>query len=428
MPDLTSEVLPILKSYRLPDLNLGDEFVYPHYEGGSILNLPASLCRFLGVPEIGPAPLLPEITASLGEEFLRVMVILIDALAFHRLRRWIGDEGLLVWNRLVDNGVLSPLTSITPSTTSAALTAIWTGRSAAEHGIVGYEMWLKEYGIVINSILQSPMSFQGDPGSLWRAGFTPENFMPFQTLGEHLRAQGVNTYAFQHHSISRSGLSQMFFRDVDVHAFNTPADLWVNARQLVEGRPGEKQFVWVYWGEVDYLSHLYGPDDERTEEEFRLFSAAFERIFLKRLSAAARKDTLVILLADHGQINTRPDPYYDLRTHPSLIRRLHIFPTGENRLVFLHVRPGQREAVREYIERTWRNQFHFLDSGFAAGAGLFGPGQGHPGLADRMGDLVLLARGDAYLWWSNKENHLYGRHGGLSADEMLVPFLAGRLE
>jgi hypothetical protein len=186
--------------------------------------------------------------------------------------------------------------------------------------------------------------------------------------------------------------------------------------------------VWVYWGEVDYLSHLYGPDDERTEEEFRLFSAAFERIFLKRLSAAARKDTLVILLADHGQINTRPDPYYDLRTHPSLIRRLHIFPTGENRLVFLHVRPGQREAVREYIERTWRNQFHFLDSEFAAGAGLFGPGQGHPGLADRMGDLVLLARGEAYLWWSNKENHLYGRHGGLSADEMLVPFLAGRLE
>lgn len=31
------------------------------------------------------------------------------------------------------------------------------------------------------------------------------------------------------------------------------------------------------------------------------------------------------------------------------------------------------------------------------------------------------------MWWSEKENLLIGRHGGLSADEMLVPFLAVRL-
>ena len=120
-------------------------------------------------------------------------------------------------------------------------------------------------------------------------------------------------------------------------------------------------------------------------------------------------------------------PHYDLRNHPSLVRRLHILPTGENRLMYLYLRPGQGEAVREYIERTWPNQFVFLDPAFAVSAGLLGPGKPHPRLHDRLGDLLVLARGNAYMWWANKDDHLYGRHGGLSPDEMLVPFLAVRL-
>ena len=40
---------------------------------------------------------------------------------------------------------------------------------------------------------------------------------------------------------------------------------------------------------------------------------------------------------------------------------------------------------------------------------------------------MAVAKGSAYWWWANAENALYGRHGGLSADEMLVPLLAARL-
>ncbi len=161
--------------------------------------------------------------------------------------------------------------------------------------------------------------------------------------------------------------------------------------------------------------------------EFESFSNAFERLFLNRLSAAARRDTLVVLTADHGQITTNPDPHYDLRNHPSLARRLHILPTGENRLAYLYIRPGQSEAVREYLERTWPGQFLLIEPAFAVANGLFGPGQPHPLLSERLGDLMVLSRGPAYLWWADKENLLIGRHGGMSAEEMLVPFLAAKL-
>jgi hypothetical protein len=281
--------------------------------------------------------------------------------------------------------------------------------------------------MVINSILHSPMSFQGAAGSLEKAGFNPQTFVAPPFLGEHLSAHGIQVHAFQHKSISGSGLSRMLQRDVDRQPFQTQSDLWVNARRLIERNPGQRKFVWIYWGEVDYLSHNYGPEDERVVSEITRFSEAFGALMLSKLSPGVRKDTLLVLTADHGQIGTQPDAHFDLGNHPNLTRRFRIMPTGENRCASLFIRPGQTEAVREYIERTWPNQFLFVDPVNAIECGLFGPGKAHPRLEDRLGDMLLIARGSSYLWWSPKEDHLLGRHGGFSEDEMLVPFVAAEL-
>lgn len=427
MTDLTEKLLPILKQNRLPGLDLADEYIYPAYAGHSILNIPSSLCRWLGAPGLQAGPLPAEILNLPGDGIRKVVLVLVDALALHRLQRWMADGTAPVWDELARRGLLAPLTSITPSTTSAALTALWMGRSAAEHGITGYEMWMKEYGVVANTILHSPITYKNDVGSLERAGFDPERFLPFTPLGAHLGAQGIKTYALQHHSIAHSGLSRMLFKDVEVQVFSTAADLWVNARHLLEQRPRQRMYTWIYWSEIDHFGHFYGPDDERTVAEFSTFSLAMQRFFLERLSPAARSDTLLILTADHGQIATRQEPRYDLRNHPGLLRRLHIQPTGENRLAYLYVRPGQLEAVKEYLECAWPGQFLVLESAYAQECGLFGPEEPNPRLLDRLGDLVVVARGDAYLWWADKDNRLLGRHGGLHPDEMLVPFLAVRL-
>jgi len=428
MPDLTADLLPDLTSHRLPGLDLGAEFQHPDYAGRSILNLPDSICRWLGAPQLGASPLTEDLAAPLGERYRAVVLVLMDALGLHQLRRWIGNGDAPMLGELAETGLLAPLTSIAPSTTSAALTTLWTGKSAAAHGIAGYELWLKEYGVVVNSILHAPMSFKGDVGSLEKAGFKPERFMDLPTLGAHLARHGVETFAFQHQSIARSGLSRMLLQDVNASAFRTPSELWVNVRRAVESlASGGKGYYWIYWGEIDHLSHFYGPDDERGLGELADFTAAFRRHFLETLSPAARRQALFILLADHGQIATQPDQHYDLRNHPALTRRLHILPTGENRLAYLYIKPGQQEAVREYIQRTWPNQFVILDPVYAVEAGLLGPGQTHPRLLERLGDLLVVARGNAYLWWSASEDHLYGRHGGLSPEEMLVPFLATRL-
>jgi len=430
MPDLTDQLLPRLKAHRIPGLDLPAEFIQPNYQGLSILNIPNSICAILGAPAKNTTPgLAPEIFEPLGGEVEKVLFILMDALALQRFKAWMEVQTELVWHRFIQQGVLAPLTSIAPSTTAAAMSSYWTAVPARSHGIVGYEGWLKEYGIVANMITHKPITFHsGRAGSLQEAGFSAEDFLPVDSIGSHLSKYGIELHVFQHYTIINSGLSRMLFKNVEKHGTSTAVDLWVTVRKLWEQRKGQKIFSWVYWPEVDGLSHFRGPDDERIVAEFSAFSQAFESMFLDKLNAEQLKNTLVILTADHGQISTnREDEHYDLRNHPDFTRRLHLLPTGENRLAFLHIRPGQVEAVREYIERTWPNQFSLLESAYAVEKGLFGFGEKHPGLHDRTGDLVALARGQAFWWWGAQPNPIYGRHGGLSSEEMLVPFLAARL-
>jgi hypothetical protein len=429
MPDLTDKILPHIKQTKIPGLELPQDLVHPQYDGHSILNIPNSVCKLLDVPPKNEIPALsPEILDPLGDGINKVLVILMDALALHRLRKWIAEKPDLVWGKLAADGLLAPVTSISPSTTSAAMTTYWTGTAPFSHGITGYEMWLKQYGLVANSILHTPMSFKsGGVGLLEKAGFSPDEFLPVTPLDPHLKQNGVAGHVFQHYSIINSGLSQMFFKEVSRHGIASAADMCHSLLELWQQSAG-KTFAWAYWSNVDTLGHSHGPDDPRGVSEVTSFSHNFEDIFLNQLSPEEKKDTLVILTADHGQITTdKYDPHYELRNHPEFLDMLHIQPTGENRLAFLHVLPGKIDAVKEYVAETWPGQFTLLESSTAAEKGLFGPGEMHPDLPNRIGDLTAVAHGDAFWWWGDRPNPIIGRHGGLGAEEMLVPFLAARL-
>jgi hypothetical protein len=429
MPDRTPEFLPRLYQRTLADIPTESGFLFPDYAGYSILNIPDSICKLLGARSLCDRPLADDLLAPFlaGDEIQRVVLILVDALALHRLQRWMNNGTAPVWQRLLEQGTLFPLTSIAPSTTSAALTSLWTGRSPLEHAITGYEMWMKEYGMVVNTILHTPISFKDDVGSLSKTGFDPTSFLPFPTLGAHLAAQGIPTYALQHRSIMHSGLSRMFFKEVKAHAFISAADLWVNLRQLLETKRSERYFAYVYWSEIDTLGHRYGPDEERVMAEFASLSASFEHLLLDRLSKGARRGTLFLLTADHGMLFTPKEAVYQIKEHPALWHRLHIQPTGENRLVFLYLRPGHCKAIEQLVKTTWPDQFYLLEPLNAVKAGLFGPGDLHPRLLERIGDLIVAARNTAYWWWGNEDNHLLGRHGGLHPEEMLVPLLGARV-
>jgi hypothetical protein len=130
------------------------------------------------------------------------------------------------------------------------------------------------------------------------------------------------------------------------------------------------------------------------------------------------------MVADHGHIPTRPNPAYELRNHPELLSHFVILPTGENRMPYLFLKGGREDAVRAYVDKTWPEQFRLYPARLVIDQGLFGTGEIYPLAYERTGDLIVFPQGDAYWWFANRDNPLIGRHGGLSRDEMLVPFFA----
>lgn len=425
MQDIIQASLERIRQAHLDGLDLGEGNLAPAYDGLSILNLPASVCAWLGAPPLPHPRIDLSALETLAEGVEQVIVTLIDAVALHRFERWFTGSPLKA--ELQGRPALfSALTSIVPSTTSAALTSLWTGRSPAEHGVLGYEIFLREFGMIANMITHAPAAFNGNAGLLYEGGFDPLHFLPVPTLGPALKEAGVESHAFLHYSIGRSGLSRMHYPQVEVHPFGGVGDLWIGVRHLAEMRRASRRFIWVYYGGVDGLSHRYGPDSEQAEIDFKAFLRAMQETFVGP-SAGSLPNTLVLLLADHGQILTPKEARWDLQNHPGFNELLHFQPTGENRLAYLHVKPDRSEDVQAYLEAAWPGSFQRLPSAEALQRGLFGPGEPAPSAADRLGEHVLLSQQEAYLWWARKENPLLGRHGGLSEQEMLVPLLAFRL-
>lgn len=421
-----------LRTYRPAGMgSLPAEFVWPRYEGQCVGNLAATVARALRVAPA--AEMLPPLRADLLDGMLdgvrRVILIVVDALGWEQVQRARAQHPGLVFNRLAEQGRVLPLTTTFLSTTNSVLSAIYTGRPSAQHGLLAYEIFLREWLMVIEAIgFSSP--HEAFARTLLKWEFDPLTFLPGATLAECLAAQGVPTDMLTLNAYTASPLSRMHFRgarEVRGHVF--ASEFWLALRQMVEEHRGERCFLSAYWSAVDNLAHRFGPADETGEVEILSLGMLLDEVFLKRLKPQDREGTLLLLTADHGQITTAPADAVVLDDHPQLRDALLFRPVGETRVPFLHARGGQVEAVGAYVQAHLSEAFTWLTRDEFLASGLLGPGTPHPEAQHRLGDYIGLSHGTRFLA-KNAEGAKkpIGRHGGLHPGEMLVPLMAVRLD
>jgi hypothetical protein len=416
------------KSPAVAPLGLPDEFVLPCYDL-SIANLPGTLADLLGAELAGATSPLPSaLWAEFAAGVRRVVWVILDAVGWLRFRQLLEKEPALCFARLAQTGRLFPITSTFPSTTTSALATLWTGYAPAQHGLVGSDMFLREFGMIVDTLGFCPA---GEPRQeqMTERGLVPERFLPVPGLAERLAGQGVKTRVLIHVGLADSGLSRLFFRGAaEVSGFVTSADMWVSLRQILAEHVDERLLLVGYWAEVDGISHYQGPDSESWRAELRNLAFSLEREFLQGLSPREREGTLLVITADHGQITGGPESRVALADHPEMRDRARMPPTGGPRAAYLSALPGQVEALRRYLEEHLSEQFVVIDSTAALEAGLLGPGPPAAESPHRLGDLTVLARSDYMLDHRERERPLLGKHGGLSPWEMLAPLLLVRLD
>jgi hypothetical protein len=181
--------------------------------------------------------------------------------------------------------------------------------------------------------------------------------------------------------------------------------------------------VTAYHGQLDSIAHYYGPGDDVLDAELRAFAYSLQTEFLDKLSPQAARDTLLVIGADHGQIDTPRPQMIELHKQP-VWHDLALMPAAEARIAYLYARGGRMQTVRAGLERDLPGKLIAVDTREALDAGLWGPGPLHPETIARLGDLLILATGQGALADAAKQMpDFLGMHGGVTPDEMLVPSL-----
>lgn len=312
----------------------------------------------------------------------------------------------LGWNQFAQHRSLMPalasmegrsITSVAPSTTATALTSITTGLPPGEHGVVGYRMRVE--GRVLNVL-----RWHAD-GRDARDSISPETTQPHPAF-EGQRPVVVTRAEFRDTGFTRAHLAQTRHR-----GWRMPSTIVAE----VDGALRRNEpFVYAYYDGIDKIAHEFGLDAHYCAE-----LRAADRLVADLLEVLPGGAALVVI-SDHGQVDVG-----DNQITPERAVLDHVdVQSGEGRFRWLHARPGR---ARQLLEAA---RAHHSDTGWVVGIeqvideGWFGPMVTDAARA-RLGDVALVAR-EVVSYLDPTDTGLYelrARHGSLTADEMLVPFL-----
>lgn len=408
---------------------LNGEFVLPAYQGHSLVNVPATIGELLGtsLPEISP-PLDRAYWGQMVGGVSRVVLVLLDALGYLQLGQMFRVDPQCVWLRLAQQGILLPMTSIYPSTTNTALASLFTGREPIAHGLLGYELWLREYGVLAEMLALRPAYGKGKE-TLMDYGLVPEAFLPVPCLGELLGPRGVRTTAIVPAPFTRGTLTRMCYRGFNrFFGYTNVEGMWSIARYVLSHDEGERDLYVLYWGGIDSTVHSRGVHGGFWEEQFHAVSRACESQFLSQLTPRDREGTLLIMIADHGFVDAPEHMAHDTEDDPVLKRELLLPYAGESRAAYLYCFHGDSEGSLQAIQETLGTGYIVRRSREVIRAGLLGESAPGPEALPRLGHFHVISRGQHYLDHRKLRLKIRGRHGGLTPEEMLVPWLIVRLD
>lgn len=405
---------------RLRDRLTEDGYLFPDYGGYCFARIPDTVRSVLPVDARDarpPDPLPDEALDGFAETYDRVLVILVDGFGIDAWKRHADDPFL---ERFADAGRVTPLTTIYPSETAAAITTFHTGRLPAEHGVIGWNVYEPSIDAAFQAFdvrpkggrepidVEPPGVIDGDPiyPALDEAGVDCRHVVPFE---ETYAGATAHTYELEELDEFGRRLDSAF------DAGDGPA------------------YLFAYLPHVDHAAHAHGTASTAYRGAVRAVFDAIESA-IDAIDAKSAGETLVVLTADHGHVDTDPDRNVDLEEREAVMANLERHADGEPvrfagspRNVHLHLREGTIENVRERLLAELDARVFTRDE--VLDRGLFGHREPSGTFRRRLGDLVLTHR-DLGTWYGAEagELELVGMHGGLHADEMLVPFAAAELD
>ena len=374
--------------------------ILPNYEH-CILNLITSILKNYNVETKHKS--LESMDNILNNKYKNVVFIILDGMGEHILEK-VSPAGYFRKKEI------DCITSVYPSTTTAALRTYYSGKPPYETGWIAWSQYFKEYGRDIDMLSHRESYTSRDLKNARINVF--DTIVKYKSVFEQIEEALPNIKAYE---ITPSYSDKRAKRSIRADSID---EIIMNIETLCKN-PDEK-FILAYCDNPDGLLHKFGTDSEEVKEFIENTERKIEDM-CKNLT----EDTVVIISADHGHKDI--NKAYSILDYPEIQKCLISLPSLESRVVTFWVKEDMKEEFVKNFNKNFENDFWLMTKEEFLEKNMLGFGKKHPKIDDFIGNYIALSISDSII---KLENYLTegkklkkSTHCGLTKEEMEVPVI-----
>ncbi len=328
----------------------------PNYND-SLLAIAASIEKYYGIET--PYTSMKEVDEELKKGYKHVFFWIVDAMGHYNLRDLAEEMPFIKAHEI------RPISAIYPATTVAATTCAQTGIPPVVNGCVGWHQWFPE--------------FDHDYVIFMNKGYYDGEEAPVNIEDDYLHSEEV------YQKVAKTGkYGNYIFPHFKTEEVNFIQDQ-CNLVYQYANDPSKEGYVYVYWDKLDTYMHEYGIHSKEVRNHAKEINDVIENL-VKKLP----EDTLIIMTADHGHIDTE---WIDLEEYPDIVATFEKNPTVESRAQSFYIKEDKKEEFVSLFNKYFGEYYHLFTHDEVFEKNILGDPKGHehPQIHDFIGDYFNVA-------------------------------------
>ncbi len=274
------------------------------------------------------------------------------------------------------------ISSVFPPTTVAATTSLLSAKYPCETGWLGWTEKLNKY------VLPIVMFFNVLADNKTKIDEKMSDVLPYDSIIALMNQKGIKANMIQSFTYPKDNVKKYFKK----------------ASKLIN----ENDFTYIYHTEPDSSLHRYGVGSKKIRKYIQQFDEE-----LKKLTEA-HKDTLFILLADHGHKNAT---YFNIKEHQDFYDTLKMKAYAlEGRAAMFEVLDDKKEEFETLAKQYYGEHFYIFNKEEIKEKEIFGKGEPCEKFDELVLDYLLISKDDS-VFKDDYSANLKSHHAGTSYDE-----------
>lgn len=365
------------------------KIVKPNYDE-CITNIACSVLNYFNVPVKHNT--ISEIDNYLKSNPKNVIVILYDGMGYNLINRILPKKSFLREN------MVKSISSVCPSTTTASTTSMLSGLNPVEHGWLGWDTYIKKEDKIV-TLFKNTIKDSDEAAAPYNIG---NKYLYYKDLKKQIEEYNGNAsivFPFGEKNIIYTDLNDM------------------NEKILFECNKPGKRFIYAYYEDPDATMHMTGTNSINTRKTFYNIDESTRKL------SDNLNDTLLIVTADHGHINSSNILLYEYKDfYDTLLTDVSI----ESRFCSFRIKPNKEKEFIELFNKYFSKDFILKSKQEIIDENWFGTGFHHKEFESSLGDYIAIAINDKNFKYNVPRHTFLSSHAGLTEDEMRIPLILKR--